>query len=477
MVNFDRHVDLGNEADRNLLSDLQGNILKGHGRQDTANIFITLLHDAAAARGWISNFATAYLTSALQQSALAKLYLRGEDAGTFAVLALSYTGYRKLEIADARAPADLRFRYGMKAVRNSRPGLDPDYVLQDISFNRWEPYYQSSIDLMIVLADNNTARLEEIIAQITEESRAFGTAHIERGSVLRRNGVSIEHFGFVDGISQPLFFQEDIDQEVRERGAKSWNPEAPLRIVLTSDFSGAQSYGSYLVFRKLEQNVRGFAEAVASLASATYTSHEGAAALVVGRTRDGNPLIPTGVNQEGAIPNDFQYDRDVYGLTCPYHSHIRKVNPRGDILRRYQINVPDLNFLAFERDHRLARRGVTYGLRPDLAGIEVEPPTRGVGLLFIAYTSRIFCFEQLQTALDDEHFVTDEIGIDPLAGYQVKPIPQRWPTPNANIGPGEEDPNVPERSVRFRFGTYVTLKGGEYFFSPSVSFLKTLSNY
>lgn len=474
MTNLERHLDFQNETDRVLLAGLQGNILKGHGRQHSANIFINITGDVDVARSWISKIAADNVTTALQQVEGAKLHRCGGDAGTFTVLALSYSGYKKLGIKEASSPSDKRFRYGMKAVRNSRSGLDPDYVLQDIPVNRWESHYQSALDFVVVLADDNSARLEAAIKKISHESKAFGIAHVEQGSVLRRNGAPIEHFGFVDGISQPLFFQEDIEKEKRERGAKFWDPEAPLKIVLTQDYSGASSYGSYLVFRKLEQNVRGFNAAVASLATATFRSEESAAALVVGRSRDGKPLIPTSVAQHGALPNDFQYDKDVYGLVCPYHAHIRKVNPRGDILRRYQVNVPDLDFLAFERNHRLARRGVTYGLRPDLTDANVEEPSGGVGLLFMAYTSSIFSFEQLQTAIDDENFVTDGIGIDALAGYQSKPMPQRWPTPNANLGPGEENKNVPARSVRFSFGMYVTLKGGEYFYSPSVSFLKTL---
>jgi deferrochelatase/peroxidase EfeB len=71
----------------------------------------------------------------------------------------------------------------------------------------------------------------------------------------------IEHFGFRDGISQPLYYQADMVEAAP--GSDTWlpraNPAAALNLVLVNDpFASKKeedSFGSYLVFRKLEPNV------------------------------------------------------------------------------------------------------------------------------------------------------------------------------------------------------------------------------
>jgi nucleoid-associated protein YgaU len=58
---------------------------------------------------------------------------------------------------------------------------------------------------------------------------------------------------------------------------------------------------------------------------------------------------------------------------------------------------------------------------------------------------------------------------DPLIGETPEP-PRNWP---ASYGQQTVQPDIaPENE----FGQFVTLKGGEYFFSASLTFLKSLSN-
>ena len=78
-------------------------------------------------------------------------------------------------------------------------------------------------------------------------------------------GDGIEHFGYVDGRSQPLFLKDEVDKEPREH----WDPAFPLSNVLVADPLAAdpdRHFGSYFVFRKLEQNVRAFKEIEQELA-------------------------------------------------------------------------------------------------------------------------------------------------------------------------------------------------------------------
>src|SRR4028118_584300 len=102
------------------------------------------------------------------------------------------------------------------------------------------------------------------VEKIKQELAAIASVvHEQIGYVLRdaNSGEEIEHFGFRDGVSQPLFLKRDIDKEREHSDFSNWDPRAPLNLVLFKDPLGdrkKESYGSFLVFRKLEQNVKGW---------------------------------------------------------------------------------------------------------------------------------------------------------------------------------------------------------------------------
>jgi hypothetical protein len=76
-------------------------------------------------------------------------------------------------------------------------------------------------------------------------------------------------------------------------------------------------------------------------------------------------------------------------------------------------------------------------------------------------------FESLQfLQANSVNFFQANPGLDPVIGRMGgEPPPQKWlpawGTPRAKHQP-------------FSFGSFVTIKGGEYFFAPSMSFLKKL---
>jgi Dyp-type peroxidase family len=295
---------------------------------------------------------------------------------------------------------------------------------------------------------------------------------MEHGKVLRNaQDKSIEHFGYADGLSQPLFFESDLEWE-KQQGERThlwdpdrekthlWDPGAGPNIALVPDPYGREGCdsGSYLVFRKLEQNVRAFKRWEYSLARALGLTGEDAkraGALAIGRFEDGTPVVlqPT----DGWPTNSFTYDEDPDGVRCPLQAHIRKVNPR-------QPGIP-----------RIVRRGIPYGERkkePKNKSRLQELPTDGVGLLFMCYQKSIAKqFEVLQYALaNNPRFPAKQApGIDPLIGQpgsdgvgQHK-WPAHWKEPR-------------ERQKPFDFHGFVTLKGGEYFFAPSIYFLKHIEH-
>ena len=105
----------------------------------------------------------------------------------------------------------------------------------------------------------------------------------------------------------------------------------------------------------------------------------------MGRFKNGTPVTNHQKSQSGYDPRndedfDFDNDEDRDGGRCPFHAHIRKVNPRGSVgsgLFGFIVRL-----LAKEKKRRIARRGITYGARPDREN-GGEPPSSGVGLIFI----------------------------------------------------------------------------------------------
>jgi deferrochelatase/peroxidase EfeB len=271
---------------------------------------------------------------------------------------ISKAGYRDLghSVEDVRKFGDKVFRDGMK--RRIAEVADPPV-------DQWEPAYQREIHAVILIGDAEqetvTALRDEIVGDLPESARLLGE---ETGQGMRNPaGDGIEHFGYVDGRSQPLFVRDEVDKEPKQH----WNPAFPLSNVLVPDpFSPDpdRHHGSYLVFRKLEQNVRAFKEIEQELADGlglTGSDRDRAGAMLVGRFKDGTPLTSKRKAGGGPVGNDFTFDADT-GSKCPFSGHIRKTNPR-----------------SFGRDVLMARRGQTYGERTALGRLTAGEPAERRG--------------------------------------------------------------------------------------------------
>lgn len=183
-----------------------------------------------------------------------------------------------------------------------------------------------------------------------------------------------------------------------------------------------------------------------------------AGAMVVGRYEDGTPAALGTPPQAGDPINDFNYagDQEPKTAACPFKAHIRKTNPRSD--------PPD----RAERSRLMARRGITYGHRkPRPAGSDFpasDRPERDVGLLFMAYLANVKeQFEFTQSAwANNAEFEHAGTGIDPVIGQ----------LPNTNEAHISWHDAGTGQNAQFDFKTCVTLKGGDYFFAPSISFLQ-----
>jgi deferrochelatase/peroxidase EfeB len=493
-----------------LLAHLQGNILKSHGRDHTVNLFLTFqAGKKEAVERWIGFFSRRYVTSALRQYHESLEFKTNRLSGRiFGSLSLSASGYEYLEkdlaaFVERRNPkltSNVRFTAGIKAAREELQDPDPE---------QWELNSGGQqIHALVLLADEDRKRLKDVLAIVLKDLKARNILEqwdqVEGLALRDEHNQPLEHFGYRDGVSQPLFFTGEVTEERERFGTSDWDPSASLSLALVPDpFAPSPlSFGSYLVFRKLEQDVLGFKRKEAELASrlaAAATANglpkfneERAGALAVGRFENGVPIVSAGSQQAEQFRdfNDFNYHDDqrvtpggpnpvIEPLRCPFQGHIRKTNPRGDTRR---VTLPALGLPIpeevdeEERGRRITRRGITFGERtlnkegqlepPELQEDQtLNPPVQGpVGLLFQCYQASIpdqFGFMQVSWA-NNPNFPAPGVGIDPIIGQGNPDNPaQKWP-------PAYDSPDNAEA---LPFGGFVTMKGGEFFFTPSIPFL------
>ena len=464
-----------------MLENLQGNILKGHGRPRTVNVFFKIdTAKVAQMKSSMREIANYHVTSAMQQLEETEAFkLKGRSGETFVALALSASGYAALGVPAANRPNNPVFAAGMRAAASVA-------ALGDPAVANWEVPFQGQIDGLVLIGSITDSPLlikrDHIVSLLTEGGATI--IHQQKGeAVMNLVGDGIEHFGYVDGRSQPLMLVEDIEQESNTAGISLWDPQFALNAALVSDPGAAPglaatSFGSYFIFRKLEQNVQGFKrreqQLADSLSMVGAEARELAGAMAVGRFEDGTPVTLSDEAKSETPPNDFTYKSDL-GARCPFQAHVRKVNPRG---------TGGAEPEAIERGHIMPRRGIPY---TDVArkthpstlpgsdtlvdfNAKVAPllPTGGVGLLFMAYNSDInkqFQFTQ-QTWANNPGFPIvppPAPGIDPVMANGSGST-QNWPK-----AWGVATPTTP-----FAFEGFVKMKGGEYFFAPSLGFLKAL---
>lgn len=439
-----------------MLRDLQGNILKHHGRDTAWHLFLSVKNGKEGdAQKWLSDFAVSKITSAFKQlTDTNNRKERGIDGGTVYTCSLSAEGYRKLGVHEDIWPEDTPFLAGMKGNANALSD-DP---------SKWESGFHDLADVLLIVADSSEAATDrakdDLIATMDD---AFELLKSQKGKILKRDDIGIEHFGYADGISQPLFMAEELDGRPHDK----WNDTAKLSLALVRDKGGKSedSFGSYLVFRKLEQNVLEFKaeEGKISISEASgAASSELSGAMITGRFEDGTQTIDhdreQGHTNPDNIPNNFNYPPRAGESKCPFHSHIRITNPRAD--------VGD----AFAHSVRLVRRGIPYDEFGRNGDLNIQPQG-GVGLLFMCYQASIanqFQFIQQKWVNEGEIGPGRFVGQDGIIGQGHDTFPKRLPQ--------QWGQDMPDQACDFSNPNsgFVTMRGGEYFFTPSISFLVSL---
>jgi Dyp-type peroxidase family len=424
-----------------ILENLQANILKGHGRREAYLIFLRFPEDTKEnietqreIKAWILDSVLPYVTSAAQQlsDAAKKVDNQSHDGGLLGCFFLSANGYRALGYEDElKWFRGASFKKGMKTRENyyfqggnERFSIDN----KDPHPKYWQDSYQREIHAMLLLADNNKSELDKKRGEVEETLKGIAEeVWVEQGKRLffKDTDKDREPFGYRDGISNPSFFSEE---KQKDPVSHLYLPVAKELVLVPDPLAlEAHCYGSYLVFRKLEQNIEAF-EGLKERSATFERTRDLAGAQIVGRFPDGTPVTMFDQPQGLDVGNiDFNFEDD-NGSRCPFHAHIRKVNPRDGSERTFQI----------------VRRGIPYN------EIDKDTGNEKIGMLFMCYQRNIHDqFEFIQRVwVDNFNHPVIGTGVDRLVG-------QDWSEESHCKSP-------------------VTLQGGEYFFAPSLSFLKNV---
>jgi Dyp-type peroxidase family len=427
------------------LADIQGLVCSGYGFHLAATHLHLRIAAPLAARRWLAGAAGRVSDAASAGGRPARALHIG----------LTHAGLGRLGLPQRQLDAfPEQFRQGMwarEALLTRGPGTQTW---------RWPFDRAGAVHVLLLLSATDRATLDPWVAELRREL-AGGGFDIVAGQQADRirtaapgPGRFVEHFGFADGLSRPgvdgwdagttgdvlppgefVLGYRDLDRDIAGRG---------LPATLARN-------GSYLVYRKLEQDVAAF-RAVCDAVAHRFPAGGAAevAAKLIGRRQDGTPLTgPAG--PVSTADSSFGYAADPVGLACPIGAHVRRANPRDALHGR-----PEL-----ARRHQMLRRGIPYG--PFVpAGSEPDSSVER-GLLFLAVVGdlgRQFEFVQVEWLTDGDVFGLGR-DADVLAGGG----------PEARVViQGNQPTFVPvPRPV-------VSCRGGDYFLLPGLRALRSLGD-
>jgi len=296
--------------------------------------------------------------------------------------------------------------------------------------------------------------------------------NVDKDGRVVRAPYRMEHFGFRDGISQP-FVDMSLADPLPGGGTPSrnrtWTPVAHGEIYLSEPDEDGNTHdlpvhpllrdgSTFLVFRKLEQDVATFRAFLASQRPHDREAQDKLAAQFLGRWPNGTPLVvaPHAPQDLGSDPdgllNDFRYAADdPKGSRCPLGAHIRRTNPR------------DIGGTNDVRRHRILRRGMAYG--GSLLPMDSSGDGHKRGLLFIAANSRLdLQFEVIQADWINRGEILGQAGLN------------RCPLTGANLGK-PADSFLESGAVTPVTGLppFVITRGGDYFFAPGVKAMREIA--
>ena len=503
------------------LEDIQGNILRGYRACGASYLFFELT-DVARGRAFLGE-----LVGGVQDAAD-----WGDAAPTTATnIAVTFEGLRALDVDVAlldELPREFTEPMRERAVRllddvgTSDPrhwdesiGTDRSHLLVVISAL---PGCDAELDIatraVLDLAASHQAALllrQDAHELITHEQERAGESSTRR-----------EHFGWADGLGQPAIegapwtdkAGNGVPKPKRKGEKPGWRPLKTGEFIHGYPDEDGQTVsgpvgellrnGTYMVYRKLRQDVVAFREQLRRDALRYAETlpdrdqldddqlYEIMASRVVGRWRDGRPLLGETGNPD-VVPsvrrseahsralgdeaqkdpsNDFRYIDDPNGFGCPKGAHIRRTNPR-DALGWHGDG-------RMSERHRIIRRGMPYG--PFLEHVDGQVDDEvDRGLIFVCFNANIerqFEVIQRQWCNDGNafHLGNEKDYLFPDASRIPGEAPTRSPSDDGRLVAdrftiqGETSPHFVEVNP-----PVVHTRGSEYLLVPGIAALRALA--
>ncbi|WP_122519571.1 MULTISPECIES: Dyp-type peroxidase [Pannonibacter] len=328
-----------------------------------------------------------------------------------------------------------------------------------------------------------------------------------------------EHFGFTDGISDPVFhgqYGPETEKTVVVGNGKltpdqTWEPLATGEFLLgypdeAQEVPGAamplefSRNGTFIAYRKLHENVATFksymseqAELYARIMGVPQDeAYETLMAKFAGRWSDGIPLILAPTYQDwiserwntwrsdllkaqiagddakvlalSQVITDYDFKGDPNGTACPITAHTRRMNTRDNLDPGYgSAETRKRASSVLNNRRRILRRGLPYGASDPAA--PTDDGDHGVLMLIMcASLFRQFEFVQQQWI---------NYGLDFNAGNDTCPILGRHDAEAKFVIAVGKDSGKPP-FIAARLPQFVTMRGGDYFFVPSMTALRML---
>lgn len=502
---------------RDDLRDIQGIVSRGYKNLNSARYILLKIDDCDHAKLYFKQLRP-FITSADKMSY--ERQIKGDPA--FALqIAFTYTGLEQLKL-----PPHILQTFPREFIEGIADRAQRSLLLGDTGPNdptRWEwGLKEKTVDCLIMLFAEDDAQMAGLLKVYFNNINQGVTAISIEKTYEYNPFVSKEHFGFDDGISQPLIkgFSKSESEENPDNlintgefilGHKNeYNNYSPSPYLSRKDdpddllkfLPGSSKEkdlgknGAFLVHRKMEQHVLEFWKYMLKFSREDGTTVADKAvklaSKMVGRWPNGQPLVvsPEAPDNSTYDIERFNYfEEDKCGLRCPFGAHIRRTNPRDQIRH---INDKCLS-QEMVRKHRMLRRARAYGnpLAPNMdissmiamAAQELEKdkslkkddceqnddirnrPHEGRGLHFFCIVSDISRqFEFIQS-------VWSNTSTFAYLCNEVDPITSPRPTQQQPECREFTSPALPVRNRYLKVPQFTTVVGGAYYFMPGLKAL------
>jgi Dyp-type peroxidase family len=445
-------------------SDIQGFVLRGYNLPVARYLFLRL-EDAKRARDLVHHL--------LSQITTGQRWDGGKPQTTLNI-GFTFRGLQRLELPLATLITfPVEFQQGMRQRAE---------LLGDTGVNapdRWDPVWREDhVHVWLGINGQSVEALDACQATVQSTLDQTGGAILlgsQNAAAEVTNGkpTTSEHFGFTDGFGNPEYLGVERSSQPGQGklldDGKTWAPLATGELLLGyADEAGElpvapvphllAANGTFMVYRKLHQNLATFRHWLDQQSTLYGGGKEKFAAKLIGRWRDGTPIELSPDKPDPSIAQDpnrstnFTYGNDAAGTRCPMGAHLRRVHPRD----AFGFNGRLIN------RRRITRRGLPYGHFAAEDQPVADTDDRGVIFMALnASVSRQFEFVQQQWV---------QYGNDSRLGNDKDVLMGNHRGHGRFVIQGDATPTNPP-FVCSHLPDFIELRGGEYFFLPSITAL------